>query len=127
MPLVDAPGSTAYKHDRRISFHRFPLGNAVLLNLVNFVMSLSYHSVLVAVFIMARCAEPLASYPLKKMREFIASISARKISLALRVTQLQSAHTQSHSVSCRIHCAQEHHNVFPRRLSYFSILLSIMP
>ena len=54
--------STAYKHNNGISFHRFPLGNAILLNLVSFVMNLSFHSVIVTVFTVARCAGPLASH-----------------------------------------------------------------
>ena len=53
---------TAYKHDKGISFHRFPLGNAILLNLVSFVMNLSFHSVLVTVFTVARCSGPLATH-----------------------------------------------------------------
>ena len=54
--------STAYKRDNGISFHRFPLGNALLLNLVSFVMNLSFHSVLVTVFTVARRAGPLATH-----------------------------------------------------------------
>ena len=50
---VSGCSSTAYKRDKGISFRRFPLGNAVLLN---FVMSLSFHSGL------AQCAEPLATH-----------------------------------------------------------------
>ena len=47
--------STAYKRDNEISFHRFPLGNAILLNLVSFVMNLSFHSILITVFTVAQC------------------------------------------------------------------------
>ena len=49
--------STAYKHDKGVSFHRFHFGNAILLNLVSFVKNLLFNSVLlVTVFTVARCA-----------------------------------------------------------------------